>query len=1233
MSMFLAVFFVAFGTVSLVLAINNIIQEDKNVAGNWFFMFLGLFSFLWDIGMGIFTLQKTEEFAAFWRSFYLIGVLGTIVMAGILVGIWLDIPARMRMAANAYFVFGALIVYPLISVPESCTFILTDYGMSYATNNCMGRWIYNVYLLFFILIVIVELGYSFTHWQKKRERVMAWTCTIAMLTLCTGIFFDTFLFGGGGERVAFPATAMIQPLAVIYAYVMSKKTKINNISIRNFSDYIYASVNVPMLIIDDNGYIKICNATGIEFFDMPDEVLKQKKLEELFHITREEIKGTGGESETVECLCLCNDKTCQLQISHIRDKYNDLLSDIIVVNDMTDTYKTMEELENVKEEAVRANEAKSAFLANMSHEIRTPMNSIIGMSEILLREELDDETATGVMHIHTAGKGLLGIINDILDISKIESGKFRIVDAEYHLDTLVLDVVNMIEARLAEGVVKLEYGAEENVPAVWYGDSIRVKQVLLNILGNAVKFTKEGKIVLHIAHEALGDNKAKLIFTVKDTGVGIRKEDMERLFEVFHQVDVKKNRGVQGTGLGLAISKNLCELMGGDIVVDSVYGEGTTFTMTMEQRIVKDVPLNLQHTKGVREDEMRSIFKTKPVAELVGRRILVVDDNSTNLLIAKRLLEPYRMNVETGSSGSEALECVKEKTYELIFMDHMMPGMDGVETTARIRDLDIPYCKNVPIVALTANAVYGAREELLSSGFTDYVAKPIEMKQLEDVLKKYLVKGEAIETVAEEEISEKVAPTNMGWEMLEAEGIECHKAMKKMQLSEDSYCDILHNYYRDLIAAKERLTQFYQKDRRKEFVIDVHGIKSSSASVGAKNLSEFAKGLEAAGKRDDKKYVEEHIDAFNALCDRLILSLKNFFKESDFATGEPEEAVSIDPITERSAQKKCILAVDDSTTNLKFVENVLKDEYRITPVKTGAQALKFLGKNQVDLVLLDLLMPEMDGFETYERIRMLELNKDVPVVFLTADEDADSEIKGLRMGAKDFIKKPFVPEIMRNRIEHILQLEELNKRLEHKVEEKRMKIEQLSFDTISAIVNMIEARDSYTKGHSVRVAKYSCRLAEALGWNAKQIEQLEDIALLHDIGKVGVPDYILNKPGKLTTEEFDIIKSHTTVGGEILKDITTMSHVSSGAKYHHERFDGTGYPCGLAGEDIPDVARIICIADSYDAMNSKRIYRDRLAMDTIYQELEKGRGTQFDPAYLDVFVKLLDEGKLVLAEE
>lgn len=329
---------------------------------------------------------------------------------------------------------------------------------------------------------------------------------------------------------------------------------------------------------------------------------------------------------------------------------------------------------------------------------------------------------------------------------------------------------------------------------------------------------------------------------------------------------------------------------------------------------------------------------------------------------------------------------------------------------------------------------------------------------------------------------------------------------------------------------------------------------------------------------------------------------------------------------------KCILVVDDSTTNLKFVESVLKDKYKLILVKSGEQALKYLVKNPVDLVLLDLIMPEMDGFETFEKIKELEFNREVPVVFLTADMDVDSEIKGLDMGAFDFIRKPFVPKVMLNRINHILQLEELNKNLEEKVEEKTVQIEMLSFEIIATIASMIEAKDSYTKGHSIRVAEYSAILADALGWSEEEVQNLKYIALLHDIGMVGIPDSVLNKPGRLTDIEYDIIKSHTTIGGDILKDIETIAHVDAGAKYHHERYDAKGYPCGLAGEEIPKIARIICIADAYDAMSSKRSYRDSLLPEAIRRELTEGRGTQFDPDYLDVFVRLLDEGKLELKQ-
>ena len=325
---------------------------------------------------------------------------------------------------------------------------------------------------------------------------------------------------------------------------------------------------------------------------------------------------------------------------------------------------------------------------------------------------------------------------------------------------------------------------------------------------------------------------------------------------------------------------------------------------------------------------------------------------------------------------------------------------------------------------------------------------------------------------------------------------------------------------------------------------------------------------------------------------------------------------------------KCIMAVDDSAMNLKLVESMIKGEYRLELFGSGEAALAYLEKNSVDLILLDLMMPGMDGMETYDRLRELENGKTVPVIFLTADTEIDSEITCLKKGAADFVRKPFMPEVMRNRIRRVLELDELTNYLEWKVTEKTSQIEKMTFETIATISGTIEARDSYTKGHSVRVAAYSVLIAKEAGWSEHAIQNLYHIALLHDIGKVGIPDHVLNKPGRLTEEEFGIIKSHTIIGSEILKEIKSIPEIEAGAKYHHERYNGTGYPCGLVGDEIPAVARIIGIADAFDAMNSKRIYRDKLGPEIIRNELVNGKGTQFDPNFLDIFLRLYDEGKI-----
>jgi CheY-like chemotaxis protein/anti-sigma regulatory factor (Ser/Thr protein kinase) len=380
---------------------------------------------------------------------------------------------------------------------------------------------------------------------------------------------------------------------------------------------------------------------------------------------------------------------------------------------------------------MEASRAKSAFLAKMSHEIRTPMNAIVGFSDALLRRELPDDATENALDIKEAGDVLLSIINDVLDFSKIEAEKMEIADNEYMFASLIHDVENIFKFRIAEKTLAFNTNIDAGLPGKLRGDMSRIRQILLNLLSNAVKYTNEGSITLSVSGTVRDDDSILLSFEVADTGIGIRQEDTDKLFDSFSRVDFHKNQGIEGTGLGLAISQNLCRMMGGDITVRSVYGEGSVFTALIPQKIVDGQPFR-------EETEARRPYDGKrrvgPVAPGIG--ILAVDDSRVNLSVLRTLLQPYGMRIDTCLSGEDAVALVKEHSYDLIFMDHMMLGMDGIETARAIREEE--NGKTVPIVALTANAVAGMREMFLENGFCDYLSKPIDIEKLDRIISIWL---------------------------------------------------------------------------------------------------------------------------------------------------------------------------------------------------------------------------------------------------------------------------------------------------------------------------------------------------------------------------------------------------------------------------------------------------------------------------------------------------------------
>jgi len=559
--------------------------------------------------------------------------------------------------------------------------------------------------------------------------------------------------------------------------------------------------------------------------------------------------------------------------------------------DITDERNALINTEKLRVQAEEANKAKSAFLANMSHEIRTPLNAVIGLSDLILStNDLSSENHYRLEQINNAGATLLGTVNDILDISKIESGKFELVPTGYDIPSMINDSVAQSILHRSDKPIEFILDIGENIPTRLYGDELRIKQILSNLLANAFKYTLKGFVKLEVTCTRTDDN-IWLGFTVTDTGIGIREEDMENLFTDYVQLDTETNRKIIGTGLGLSITNRLAILMDGKVTAESEYGKGSVFSVQLLQKHITDTLIDPDVITSLKclsySAQKRRHVGALSLISLPYARVLLVDDVATNLDVAKGLMKPYHMQIDCVTGGFEAVEAMSDSRvhYNAIFMDHMMPGMDGIEATKKIREIGTDYAKNIPIIALTANAIVGNEEMFLNNGFQAFISKPIEISRLDSVIREWVRDKEQEKLYINDNREDIRQPAgDNAVDMLlyskEISGMDIVKGLGRFSGDRDAYLDVLASFAGNTPALLESAREDAKsKTRLAEYETIAHGIKGSSRAIFADRVGDMAEALEKAARAGNYDYVVSSNKFFLETTWSLIRNIEELLKE------------------------------------------------------------------------------------------------------------------------------------------------------------------------------------------------------------------------------------------------------------------------------------------------------------------------------------------------------------------
>lgn len=886
------------------------------------FCMVAAFSGLWSLGFGLLYITDSDIYDNYFRMIGMVGIILCIATSQILIG-------------------------NIANIKNSMEKMLVGIGITEILLFCyiaVGHKKLFIYVIFISLIVATYFFVTICALRPNNpKRIQHFGNYFLMLGgfILASVIVDVVIACLGYTRI-FPVSSVVQFIGVMVLYRICHALKRTQLSISNISNYVYSALQISVLILNQDMQLEILNDSAALFLKLSREEVKRGKyvITDLFDVENQDLMDLDESHKTMDATCKLNQIYCNISISKLFDEYGDLMGYFLVVKDLTERMKNYQILEQAREEAEAANEAKSLFLANMSHEIRTPMNAIVGFSELAMKENMSVMAKEYVQDIRNSAGVLLSVIDDILDISKIESGKMELVCNEYYLGDVIKESYDIAKVQCHKNNLEMRLEVDRELPGKLYGDQTRIQEILHNLLNNAIKYTKQGFVLLRVNGQYVEDDVIEMKISVTDTGIGLKKDELTRIFENFTRVNLKANSNTEGTGLGLAITKGYIDLMNGELLVESIYGKGSIFTAKFRQKVVDRNPVDLLHNevKDTLQEYSLGNMKLKNVD------ILVVDDNLINQKVISKGLEHYGVRVDIASSGKRAIEMCKSKNYTLVFMDQMMPEMDGVEAMHILRET-IPYYKlggESCLIALTANVVSGVREKLLDEGFDEYIGKPINYSLLEKILKDKLPE-ECLyyeDTNAHNHIM--MDENTISGDVQEKKSI--HKIFTYLDVSKGiQYCGGDEAYYVEILATLvesgysqlQELKSFGSDKLYDRFTIKIHAIKGMCYNIGADSWAEVAKKLEQAGKTGDTDYIEEHANSFYAQFEALLNLIKDGLKAYDDKTYSNEYFQKNDELSDTELYetmlaelKKCISSYDfaGGTGLISNAKNSIKNE-------------------------------------------------------------------------------------------------------------------------------------------------------------------------------------------------------------------------------------------------------------------------------------------------------------------